>query len=211
MHKWAKSMAECLKAEVESIGKNNLSSEQICDIKNWSEIIKNITCYEKDYKIIEAMEKSGDDEKILEMMEKYDDDPERRFYNNNRYMNGRYAPKGYRRNYEERMMPEYERDMDMKRGRMYYTEMPTNAMGDGSVKMYTQPSYSRMENARRNFEEHMAKGDKSEVGKKKEMELVTELIDAATAVMMHHKKDMSNEAKTAVSQKLSNFSNEVMR
>jgi hypothetical protein len=92
--------------------------------KDLSEVKKNIveTCYKM--QIMEAMEES-------EYGEDYDEEgpiEERRFYNMNRYANGRFATKGRgsRRGY--RMTPamyhkypaEYYRDMDMEDGRMYY-------------------------------------------------------------------------------------------
>lgn len=81
--------------------------------------------------LMKAMEESSADE-TMEMFERFGDG--RRFYDNYRYANGRFAPKGKgtRRGYEEppywHMTPEmyremeHDRDMDRSSGRMYYTE-----------------------------------------------------------------------------------------
>ena len=144
MHKWAKQIMECVKAKVDGIGIDNFEGQNLDDLKDFTEIAKNIACFDKDYRIVEAMEKSEDNEDIMRMLEQYEDYPDRRFYDNYRYMRtGKYAPKGKgtyvgRRGYEE---PPYwhrypydmtdtdygdmerMRDMDRPHGRMYYTDM----------------------------------------------------------------------------------------
>lgn len=126
MHNYAKTMMECLKSNIESIGKDNLTSQQLEDMKNWAKIACSITTFEKDYDIIEAMKKSGDSDEIMEKYDKYAEEDERRYYNSRRYANGRYAPSGRgRRMYHEPMEDmidrEAYRDMDYAHGRMYYT------------------------------------------------------------------------------------------
>lgn len=129
MHKWAKQIMECVKAKVEAIGLDSFEGQNLDDLKDFTEIAKNIACFDKDYRIVEAMEKSEDNEDIMRMLEQYEDYPDRRYYDHYRYENGRFAPKGrgtYRRNYDEpmwHMTPEMYRDMDREPyGRMYYTE-----------------------------------------------------------------------------------------
>ena len=130
MHKWAKQIMECVKAKVEAIGLDNFEGQNLDDLKDFTEIAKNIACFDKDYRIVEAMEKSEDNEDIMRMLEQYEDYPDRRYYDHYRYANGRFAPKGRgtRRGYEEppyyHMYPEAEhiRDMDRDYGKMYYTE-----------------------------------------------------------------------------------------
>lgn len=139
MHKWAKSILECVKANVESIGIDNFSGQDLDDLKDWTEIAKNIVCFDKDYLIVEAM-KETENEDTMRMIELYEDYPDRKYYDDYRYMRtGRYAPKGKgtyvgRKGYEEppyyhmtpemyrEHEPEWYRDMDRKDGRMYYTE-----------------------------------------------------------------------------------------
>lgn len=138
MHKWAKQIMECVKAKVDGIGIENFEGQNLDDLKDFTEIAKNIACFDKDYRIVEAMEKSEDNDDIMRMLEQYEDYPDRRYYDAYRYANGRFAPKGrgtYRRGYEEppyyHMTPEmYHRDMDRDMGRMYYTETSSSGMRD---------------------------------------------------------------------------------
>lgn len=147
MHKWAKQIMECVKAKVEAIGLDNFEGQNLDDLKDFTEIVKNIACFDKDYRIVEAMEKSEDNEDIMRMVEQYEDYPDRRFYDNYRYANGRLAPKGRgtRRGYieplyfhqmpddyrtwEDKPVQERMRDLDRMSGRMHYTE-PTTATRD---------------------------------------------------------------------------------
>ena len=148
MHKWAKQIMECVKAKVDGIGIDNFEGQNLDDLKDFTEIAKNIACFDKDYRIVEAMEKSEDNEDIMRMLEQYEDYPERRFYDHYRYADGRFAPKGkgtYRRGYEEppymHMYPEAEhmRDMDRDYGKMYYTEPITmESRYDKAKRMYTE-------------------------------------------------------------------------
>lgn len=147
MHKWAKQIMECVKAKVEAIGLDNFEGQNLDDLKDFTEIAKNIACFDKDYRIVEAMEKPEDNEDIMRMVEQYEDYPDRRFYDNYRYANGRFAPKGKgtRRGYieppyyhqmpddyrtwEDKPVQERMRDLDRMSGRMHYTE-PTTATRD---------------------------------------------------------------------------------
>lgn len=143
MHKWAKQIMECVKAKVDGIGIDNFEGQNLDDLKDFTEIAKNIACFDKDYRIVEAMEKSEDNEDIMRMVEQYEDYPDRRFYDNYRYANGRFAPKGRgtRRGYieppyyhqmpddyrtwEDKPVQERMRDLDRMSGRMHYTEPMT--------------------------------------------------------------------------------------
>ena len=152
MHKFAKQIMECVKAKVDGIGIENFEGQNLDDLKDFTEIVKNIACFDKDYRIVEVMEKSEDNDDIMRMLEQYEDYPERRFYDHYRYADGRFAPKGrgtYRRGYEEppywHMTPEryhgmeYSRDMDKENGRMYYTEpMHTESRYESAKRAYTE-------------------------------------------------------------------------
>ena len=154
MHKWAKEILECVKKNAEVAGYDKFSGQTLDDLKDWTEIVKNIACFDKDYRIVEAMEKAEDSGKIMDMFEMYEDYPDRRYYDHYRYSNGRFAPKGsgtYRRGYEEppyyHVMPrEYHdysdmenmRDMDRNRGRMYYADQHSESRYDRAKRMYTE-------------------------------------------------------------------------
>ena len=138
---------ECVKAKVDGIGIDNFEGQNLDDLKDFTEIAKNIACFDKDYRIVEAMEKLGNDEDIMRMVEQYEDYPDKRFYDHYRYANGRFAPKGhgtYRRGYEEppymHMYPEMEhmRDMDRDYGKMYYTEPMNESSYDRAKRNYTE-------------------------------------------------------------------------
>lgn len=96
MHKWAKQIMECVKAKVDGIGIDNFERQNLDDLKDFTEIVKNIVEFDKDYLIVEAMENSKDDyrrytEPLYHMPVNYND-------------------------------MEYMRDMDKSRGKMYYSE-----------------------------------------------------------------------------------------
>ena len=108
MHKFAKQIMDCVKAHVDGIGIENFEGQNLDDLKDWTEIAKNIVCFDKDYNIVEAMKKS-EDEKIMRMPEDY-------------------------REWENMSDAERMRDLDrMSRGKMYYSEpMSGDQMSTGT-------------------------------------------------------------------------------
>lgn len=202
MHKWAKQIMECVKAKVEAIGLDSFEGQNLDDLKDFTEIAKNIACFDKDYRIVEAMEKSEDNEDIMRMLEQYEDYPDRRYYDEYRYANGRFAPKGRgtRRGYEEppyyHMYPD--RDMDREYGRMYYTEPTT-----GSNMRMTESSYDR---AKRNYTEtkEMHKGNTQE-DKEYKMKSLDSYAKELTSDITGMVADMTAEEKNLLRNKLSNL------
>ena len=69
MHKFAKQIMDCVKAHVDGIGIDNFEGQNLDDLKDWTEIAKNIVCFDQDYNIVEAMKKSEDNEDIMRMLE----------------------------------------------------------------------------------------------------------------------------------------------
>ena len=197
MHKWAKQIMECVKSKVDGIGIDNFEGQNLDDLKDFTEIVKNIACFDKDYRIVEAMEKSEDNEDIMRMLEQYEDYPERRFYDHYRYADGRFAPKGrgtYRRGYDEppywHMTPEMYRDMDKENGRMYYTE-----------PMYTE---SRYESAKRAYTEskelHKGNEPQDKEAKMRELEkYMKEMSDDLLNLMKGMSQEEMNMAKSKLS------------
>lgn len=205
MHKWAKQIMECVKAKVDGIGIENFEGQNLDDLKDFTEIAKNIACFDKDYRIVEAMEKSEDNEDIMRMLEQYEDYPERRFYDHYRYADGRFAPKGrgtYRRGYEEppywHMTPEMYRDMDRDtRSRMYYTETNMNDGGTSSSRM----SESNYDRAKRNYTEtkemHRENTPQDKEAKMRELEkYMKELSADITDLMSGMSQEEMNMAKS---------------
>lgn len=121
MHKLAKKIAECLKANVEGMGIDNIHGKDLCELGQWADIIKDLAEYDQAMRIIEAMDE--------------EEDEERRYYRGQprNARTGRYE----RRGYTEMMRPEqlgnmeYSRDMDRhSMGRMYYPESSSQNMID---------------------------------------------------------------------------------
>lgn len=64
MHKFAEKIMECVKSKVEARGIDNVSYEDVKELGEWVDIAKDIVCYDKDMRIIEAMD---EEEKYGEM------------------------------------------------------------------------------------------------------------------------------------------------
>lgn len=214
MHKWAKQIMECVKAKVDGIGIDNFEGQNLDDLKDFTEIAKNIACFDKDYRIVEAMEKSEDNEDIMRMLEQYEDYPDRRYYDAYRYANGRFAPKGRgtRRGYEEppyyHMYPEYDerermRDMDRDdRGKMYYSEPASNVSGSNNMsRNYSESNYDR---AKRNYTEtkELHKGNTQE-DKEHKMKSLDSYMKELSTDITHLLGDMTAEEKNLLRTKLS--------
>ena len=136
MHKLAEKIADCMKAKVEGMGIDNIEGQDLVELGMWTDIIKDLVCYDKDKKIIEAMDEAEESEEAMKYIEMYEDYPERKGYRGQpRDSRGRYmSRRGGRRGYEEPMYhmpldvykdysPEELRDMDRHTmGRMYYTD-----------------------------------------------------------------------------------------
>lgn len=213
MHKWAKQIMECVKAKVEAIGLDSFEGQNLDDLKDFTEIAKNIACFDKDYRIVEAMEKSEDNEDIMRMLEQYEDYPDRRYYDHYRYANGRFAPKGRgtRRGYEEppyyHMYPyddmEHMRDMDRDdRGKMYYSEPASNVSGSNNMsRNYSESNYDR---AKRNYTEtkELHKGNTQE-DKEHKMKSLDGYMKELSTDIKHLLGDMTAEEKNLLRTQLS--------
>ena len=197
---------ECVKTKVEAMGIDNIEGQHLEELEKWTEIAKNIVCYDKDYNIVEAMEKSEDNEDIMRMIERYEDYPERRFYDHYRYADGRFAPKGrgtYQRGYSEpyyHMTPEMYRDMDKyTRDRMYFTE--TGIDGRGTGMHDTKMSESNYDRAKRNYTEtkemHRANTPQDKEAKMRDLEkYMKELSADITDLMSGMSQEEINMAKS---------------
>ncbi len=201
MHKWAKQIMECVKAKVEAIGLDSFEGQNLDDLKDFTEIAKNIACFDKDYRIVEAMEKSEDNEDIMRMLEQYEDYPNRRYYDHYRYADGRFAPKGRgtRRGYDEppyyHMDPEWDRDMDRHDGKMHYTDTGMNR---------PEMKESNYDRAKRHYTEtkDIHKADTPE-DKQKKMESLDSYMKEITGDVTKLMHDMTAEEKNLLRNKLS--------
>lgn len=205
MHKFAKQIMECVKTKVEAMGIDNIEGQHLEELEKWTEIAKNIVCYDKDYNIVEAM-KEAENEDNMRAIEMYEDYPERRFYDHYRYSDGRFAPKGhgtYQRGYSEpyyHMTPEMYRDMDKyTRERMYFTE--TGIDGRGTGMHDTKMSESNYDRAKRNYTEtkemHRANTPQDKEAKMRELEkYMKELSADITDLMSGMSQEEINMAKS---------------
>ena len=206
MHKFAKQIMECVKTKVEAMGIDNIEGQHLEELEKWTEIAKNIVCYDKDYNIVEAMKEAENDDN-MRAIEMYEDYPERRYYDDYRYKtSGRFAPKGKgsympRRGYDEppyyhmnpdmyrEHTPEYYRDMDRMDGKMYYTEPITME--------------SRYDKAKRGYEEskmtHKENTPESKQAKMKDLEMyLKELLEDVTQLLA----DATPEERSMVKNKM---------
>lgn len=157
MHKLAEKIADCLKAKVEGKGIDNIEGQELVEFELWSKVIKNLVCYDKDKKIIEAMDESEESEEAMKYIEMYENYPERKGYRGQRRdSRGRFMS---RRGYESRMMPDMDydemernRDFDRSSGKMYYSSGNMVGSNSGS-RGYSESRYDR---ARRGYEETKA-------------------------------------------------------
>ena len=223
MHKFAKQIMECVKTKVEAMGIDNIEGQHLEELEKWTEIAKNIVCYDKDYSIVEAM-KEAENEDNIRAIEMYEDYPERRYYDNYRYKtSGRFAPEGkgsymLRRGYEEppyyhmnpdmyrEYTPEYYRDVDRENGRLYYTE--TGNMNNVSNQNMRDYREGRSGMSRRGYMEskEQHKSNSQEDKQKKMLELekyVDDLSNDVKEMIM----DSTPEEKSMLKQKLMGMAN----
>lgn len=223
MHKFAKQIMECVKTKVEAMGIDNIEGQHLEELEKWTEIAKNIVCYDKDYRIVEAMKEAENDDN-MRAIELYEDYPERRYYDNYRYKtSGRFAPKGKgsympRRGYEEppyyhinpdmyrEYTPEYYRDVDRENGRLYYTE--TGNMNNVSNQNMRDYREGRSGMSRRGYMEskEQHKSNSQEDKQKKMLELekyVDDLSNDVKEMIM----DSTPEEKSMLKQKLMGMAN----
>lgn len=183
-------MIECLTECTESA----IKADQTCvgqyPIGDVVDMIKDLSEAEYYAKITKAMDESNLED-TMEMFDRYVDGY-RRYYDNYRYKNGKFAPKGsgtYRRNYDEppyyHMTPELYHDMESRRDmdrysrhRMYYTEpITTESRYDKAKRGYEESKMTHKENTP---EHKQAKMKDLEMYLKELSEDVTQLIEDAT-------------------------------
>lgn len=200
MHDMIEKLSECAKCEIDK-GIENIDP---CEMGQVTDMMKDLAEAMYYRTLMKAMEESSADE-TMEMFERLGDG--RRFYDNYRYSNGRFAPKGRgtRRGYDEppyfHMTPEmyrgmeHDRDIDRNYGRMYYTEPATSGMN------MTESGYDK---AKRHYTEtkemHKANTAEDKEHKMKSLEnYMKELSGDITELLT----DMTAEERTMLKSKLS--------
>ena len=200
MHDMIEKLSECAKCEIDK-GIDNIDP---CEMGQVTDMMKDLAEAMYYRTLMKSMEESSADE-TMEMFERLGDG--RRFYDNYRYSNGRFAPKGRgtRRGYDEppyfHMTPEmyrgmeHDRDIDRNYGRMYYTEPATSGMN------MTESGYDK---AKRHYTEtkemHKANTAEDKEHKMKSLEnYMKELSGDITELLT----DMTAEERTMLKSKLS--------
>lgn len=200
MHDMIEKLSECAKCEIDK-GIENIDP---CEMGQVTDMMKDLAEAMYYRTLMKSMEESSADE-TMEMFERLGDG--RRFYDNYRYSNGRFAPKsrGTRRGYDEppyfHMTPEmyrgmeHDRDIDRNYGRMYYTEPATSGMN------MTESGYDK---AKRHYTEtkemHKANTAEDKEHKMKSLEnYMKELSGDITELLT----DMTAEERTMLKSKLS--------
>lgn len=135
MHKMIECLTEKALAELDK-GIENVDTKEMGEVVD---MIKDLNEAEYRAVIVKSMKEADEEQKeydkelLRALKDEYGEEGGRRYYDQYRYANGRFAPKGRgtRRGYEEPPyyhMPvnyndmEYMRDMDKSRGKMYYSE-----------------------------------------------------------------------------------------
>ena len=218
MHKLAEKIADCLKAKIESMGIDNINGQDLVELGMWTDIVKDMICYDKDKRIVEAMDEAKDSEESMKYIEMYEDYPvhSRKGYRGQpRDSKGRYMRRmGYEEPPYMHMTPdmykehdaEWYRDMDKEHGRMYYTEMPMNnksemtmnGHGNGMINSGRDYREGKSGQSRKSYMETKDMGkDKNE--KMKELEkYMKELSEDVTEMI----SDMTPEEKTMMKNKM---------
>lgn len=204
MHCMIEKLSECAESEFNK----GIENVDPCEMGQVTDMLKDLAEAMYYRELTKAMQES-DTEEIMEMFDRYGDD--RRFYDDYRYANGRFAPKGRgtRRGYKEppyyhmtpEMYHEWEeyRDMDRNsRGRMYYTEPPRisdSAMRDSREGRSGMSRKSYMESK----ELHRANTPQDKEAKMRELEkYMKELGEDITEMLM----DMTPEERSMAKSKL---------
>ena len=229
MHKLAEKIADCMKAKVEAKGIDNIEGQDLVELGMWTDIIKDLVCYDKDKKIIEAMDEAEESEEAMKYIEMYEDYPDRRGYRGQRRdSRGRYMSNRGRRGYEAPMMMydedwdemERMRDMDRPIGRMGYSgsgsmggsqgqsgsgslSMDGGQSNSGSMSNARGYSESRYDRAKRGYEEtksiHKDNSAESKQMKMKELENYMKELSTDVTEMI---MDASPEEKSMLKNKM---------
>ena len=196
-------MQECLTEKAVNELEKGVENVDTSEMGQVVDMIKDLAEAEYHSIISKAMKKADEEEEeydkelLRSLKAEYGEESGRRYYDQYRYANGRFAPKGRgtRRGYEEppyyHMYPEAEhmRDIDRDYGKMYYTE-PMNESGyDRAKRNYTETK-----------EMHKANTPEDKEHKMKSLDSYTkELASDITGMVA----DMSAEEKNLLRTKLS--------
>lgn len=202
MHKAAMEMGKWAMEKAKACGYENLSSQDWDDLKDCMEAVKCAICADKDYRIVEAMDESEQEEKYLSRMG----------YDNYRYSNGRFVPKGrgtrmgyrpYLYMQDDDWMNEYLENPIFEANLSKMGYHPGNGImeygNDGRNQHSSRygESYDDYRNARRHYTE-----TKDPEHQRQMREKIGEVFDDMESITMDMVKDMSPEDKQKYKAKL---------
>ena len=187
---------ECVKAKVEAIGIDNIEGQHLEELETWTKIAKNIVCYDKDYKIVEAMEEAeGEDVK--------DHDWESRIgYPRRRDSRGRFMSS------KMGFVPEmYMRDEDYDIGRMYYSSGAGSRTSGDSMNGASRTSsrYGYSHDKYMNEKNNYSSTDPEDMQKRKQ--LLSERLDDLYSMAKEEVMDMAPEEKAMWKSKITMLMN----
>lgn len=196
--------------------------------------------YARISKAMEEQEKEDEEEEkylLKRLKEEYgEEEGERRYYDNYRYANGRFAPKGRgtyrgRRGYEEPPYyhmtpemyrehdPEYYRDMDRMDGKMYYTDPSMSRSGSdygasmnrtGSMGSMRDSREGRSGQSRRTYmETKEMRSDNSPESKQAKMRELEKYMGELSSDLTEMIAGASNEEKTMLKTKLQTLTQKI--
>lgn len=154
MHKFAKQIVDCAKSKVDSVGIDNVSCADLKELGEWIDIAKDLVEYDKNIRIIKAMDEAEEEEKILDKL------GVRAGYDRYRYSDGRFAPKGHgtRRGYTPYLPMEPDDWMNMYLNNPDFMDKNYRMGYHGDKGVYSTPSkhgevYDRYSEYRRHYHE----------------------------------------------------------
>ena len=229
MHEMIEKLTSCTKSAIENdqthIGKYGIG-EVVDMIKDLAEA----EYYSKITKAMEEVKKEEEEEDkyiLRKMKDEYGEEDGQRYYNDYRYANGRYAPKGRgtRRGYTN-MIPEtyakypaeYYRDMDIIGGKMYYAENPaphdtrtyTDGYEDGIRDGKKSVHVGRYDMARRGYEEtKMHKTGNQSEDSQREMRSLEQMLNAFESELAELLPKITPAEKNLAKNKVVSWQNKV--
>lgn len=203
-----------VKSKINASGIDGITEQELIEMKYWTAVASNMTSYDYHFKIIEEMEKPEN-----KYGETYDEHG--KFYTTPRESNGQFRQDMRKHGYEE----VYDmRDMDIRDGRMYYTDSnmrgydyasggnvgsynassTSRNMGNRAYGQNSNPSYheSGYERARRGFEESKMMNPNAD-----NMDKIEDMFEELEDEIKELKPKMSQTEKQFSRNKLNNIAN----
>lgn len=213
MHKLAEKIADCLEAKIEAMGIDNIQGADLEELGKWTDIVKDMVCYDKDKRIVEAMDK--EENEYGKDWDEYGPMEEKRYYRGQprSKRTGRYVKRSYTDWHDMEQMRDMDRDtMD----RMYYTEGMSggysNSSGMGGQSYSGQRDYreGRSGQSRRGYmeakETHTGNSPEDKKMKMQELEKYMHELSGDITEMI---ADASPEEKNMLRNKLQTLTSKI--